>query len=287
MFYSESDRTIKIIIENQLSHEVKDWLHLKLKKCNEQPSQRELYLTYSLIASKVPAFTIDFKNPEKDTLEVYLKQQNANLPELTRIHFLTELLKNNSDFYTPLVKNIIQVADKTELATFLKFLLLLPEPGNYKEVAVDALRTNITSVFDAIALDNPYPSVYFTKEQWNQLFLKAAFMERDLRRIVHIDKMANPELSRIISDYAHERWKASRTVNPYFWRPVTSFMDTVILEDMKNLFESSNPIENKAATLCCYHSGDGKAKQLLLTHATWVNAVENGTLTWNTLTNKV
>ena len=158
-------------------------------------------------------------------------------------------MEADNDFFAPKVANIIQVADTGELETFLKFLILLPNPENYKSAAVDALRTNISTVFNAIAFHNPYPSLFFNDQQWNQMYLKTAFMQGDLSAILDIDERANKDLARIISDYAHERWAASRDIDPYFWRPVSKFLDDTLLLDMKRLLESGNPTENKGGSI--------------------------------------
>ncbi|OYX26180.1 MAG: hypothetical protein B7Z06_06070 [Flavobacteriales bacterium 32-35-8] len=213
----------------------------------------------------------------------YLYNHHANYLELGRIYILVNVLEADKDFFTSKVSNIIQVADTTELETFLKYLILLPNPEAYKHVAVDALRTNITPIFDAISLNNPYPALYFDDKQWNQMYLKAAFMQRDLSAILDIDKRANKELARIISDFAHERWAASRDIIPYFWRPVGKFMDDVLLEDMKKLFESPNEKEQIAAALSCAVSDNDKAKALLNENTLLKQKVEQHLINWDTV----
>jgi len=165
----------------------------------------------------------------------------------------------------------------------LKFLVLLPNPENYKVQAVEALRTNIATVFDAIALNNPYPALYFNEQQWNQMYLKAAFMQQNLNDIVQVDKRANKELTRIISDYAHERWAASREIDPSFWRPVSNFIEEKLLKDMKRLFSSDNLVERKAASLCCYYSNSSRAKALLAEFPDLAKGIENGNITWENI----
>lgn len=105
-------------------------------------------------------------------------------------------------------------------------------------------------------------------------------MQQNLNEIEQVEKRGNKELTRIISDYAHERWAASREIDPCFWRPVSNFMNEKLLKDMKRLFSSDNIAEQKAAALCCYHSNSSEAKELLTGFSELVKGIENGSITW-------
>ena len=257
------------ILEDNVDNENIQWLFSKIEGIVETESTKDLYLTYSLVPAKMKT--------EKDLslilvdkeLKAYLEVQQATLQQIGRIYLLYKVLEAKEDFFKAKVANIIEVADKSELETFLKFLVLLPHPENFKFQAVEALRTNIATVFDAIALNNPYPALYF--------------MQQNLNDIVQVDKRANKELARIISDYAHERWAASREIDPSFWRPVSNFMDEKLLKDMKRLFSSDNQVERKAASLCCYYSNSSRAKALLAEFPELSKGIENGTITWENL----
>ncbi|WP_339664531.1 EboA domain-containing protein [Maribacter arcticus] len=236
------------------------WLNEKISKMAESKSSKDLFMTYSLLNVKFDSLKpISFENVVDDC-SVYFKAHRANLLQV--------------------------VADTGELETFLKYLVLLPNPAAYKQTAVEALRTNIAIIFDAISLNNPYPAKYFNDQQWNQMYLKAAFMERDLLLIESVDERANADLTRIISDYAHERWAASRKIDPIFWRPVSKFLNKELLKDMNRLLSSEDSIENKAGALCCYHSGNEKAKALLNSFPELRHEVADGSINWNTLKQK-
>ena len=209
--------------------------------------------------------------------------QKVNIHQIARIYLLIKLLEEDKAFFTPKIAKLIEVADISELETFLKFLVLLPHPEEFKTVAVEALRTNISTVFNAIAYQNPFPSKFFDDQQWNQMYLKTAFMQGDLSAILDIDERANKDLARIISDYAHERWAAGRDIDPHFWRPVIKFIDGVLLNDVERLLISDNLIENRAGVLCCYYSANEDAKLLLSEHQELVEKIENKTLSWETL----
>jgi hypothetical protein len=194
-------------------------------------------------------------------------------------------LEIDAHYFGPKVNNIIEVADTGELETFLKYLILLPNPEVFKNTAVEALRTNIVTVFDAITLNNPYPAKYFNNQQWNQMYLKAAFMERDLSMIQAIDDRANKDLTRIISDYAHERWAASRKIDPLFWRPVTGFLNDTLLLDMKRLLSSDDLQENRAGALCCFNSKNEQALKLVDQYPKLKDQIASKEVTWKTVKN--
>lgn len=285
MYFKNSGSQLSKVIESNVDAEVQQWLTDKIKSTIDKKSTRELYLTYSLIASKIqiqPEFNIVALS---DELKEYIKIQNGNIQQIARMLLLIKVLEADEEFFHDKVANIIQVADTGELETFLKFLILLPNPEKYKNTAVDALRTNISTVFNAIAYNNPYPGKYFNDQQWNQMYLKTAFMQGDLNAISDIDERANKDLTRIISDYAHERWAASRDIDPYFWRPVSKFLDDELLKDMRRLLQSENSYENRAGGLCLYHSENETASALLEKESELLAKIKNKTISWNSLKN--
>ncbi len=277
----EIEEKLAFYATNCMSGDAQKWLKDKTKKILEEESAREFFLTYSMLSEKVIIAPVIING--KTETECYLKEQKVNALEIARIYFLNSILSDKQAVFTPQVSKIIQIADSSEMETFLKYLLFLPQPETFKLVAVEALRTNIASVFDALALYNPYPAQYFEDKQWNQMFLKAAFMQRPLQHIVAVDKRANADLTRIISDYAHERWAAGRDIDPYFWRPVTGFINETLLQDMQRLFASDNSAARKAAALCCHNSNNEEAKKLLANYSELYQLAESDKLNWNTI----
>ena len=45
--------------------------------------------------------------------------------------------------------------------------MLLPDPGHFATMAVDACRTNVRDVFEAIACENRYPAAHFPDANFN------------------------------------------------------------------------------------------------------------------------
>lgn len=102
--------------------------------------------------------------------------------------------------------------DAREQQSWLRAISLLPQPDRFTAVAVDACRTNIIPLFEAIACENPYPARHFPERQFNQLVLKALFNSIALARVVGLSTRVNPDLSRMARDYAAERRAAARPV---------------------------------------------------------------------------
>ncbi len=102
--------------------------------------------------------------------------------------------------------------DSREQQSWLKGLPLMPRAERFLPAAVDACRTNIVPLFEAIACDNPYPARHFPDLHFNQLVMKSMFMGVSLSRVVGLERRVNAELSRMARDFAAERRAAGRPV---------------------------------------------------------------------------
>ncbi len=102
--------------------------------------------------------------------------------------------------------------DNGERQAVLRALPLLPHPAAYVDLAVNACRTSVQTIFDAIACENPFPTRYFPELSFNQMVLKAMFNGVALARIAGLAARVTPELTRMAEGYASERRAAGRTV---------------------------------------------------------------------------
>ena len=274
MSHTKSKKTsISEVLHELASPESLEWFDAQVDQLNDAVSARPLYMAYTLCGQY---FSDDLLPEGKASFLPHRPTEK----DLARLALLSEALEQREDFYSPKVLKLIQVADIKELITFLKYLIVLPAHGDFVFSAVEALRTNISDVFEAIALENPYPKTFFNEQQWNQMYLKAAFMQLDLTRIDGVEERANAELTRIISDYAHERWAASRQIDPCIWRPVAPFIDEVLLGDMKKLFGSKYKAERLAALSIARVSDHPELKAELAAHADLESEFEDKTPIW-------
>lgn len=276
------------ILQENLSVETHKWYSEKISEIIDKRSAKDLYLFYSVLGRRIDKDANVLNGVSEQLEEKAIHLDSINILELSRVVVLIQILEADEVFFSTKVSKLIEVADTNELIAFLKYLVYLPNATKYKKVGVEALRTNIETVFRAIALNNPYPSLYFNDQEWNQMYLKAAFMQLDLSKILDIEKRANRDLARIVSDYAHERWAASRAIDPYFWRPVSKFIkEDAILNDMEHLLESKNKAENYAAALCCLESEYEKASLLLSNYPKIAAEIKNKSINWNNLKTEI
>jgi hypothetical protein len=114
--------------------------------------------------------------------------------------------------------------------------------------------------------------------------LKALFVGSPLMPIVGLDRRRNPTLARMLCDYAHERWAASRPISPELWRCVGPFAAGPVLDDFARLFERGTDNEKQAATLALREATDPGAARLLELHAPVTRDGRDASLTWERLT---
>ena len=263
-------------------------LELVQQKLSNGFSERRFYFTFSVLSQKVGkgmlAAAPDIMN-QLQALRSEFSTDGWTADRTARVWLILLLLeKTGSDFLHHFEK-IFSTADGQEQVALYSCLPLLPHSlgPELEKRAAEGVRTNITAIFDAVALNNPYAADYLEEGAWNQLVLKAAFMDRPIYQISGLDRRANAVLAKIISDYAHERWAAGRIVSPEFWRPVTPFLNDELLEDIKKLFNDSVVIQKQAAALVCYHSDYPPAKELLQQHPTFNHSLADQTLNWHQL----
>ena len=111
-----------------------------------------------------------------------------------------------------IVDELYRTGDTLERCALLGCLALMPEPARFVETAVESCRTHVVDVFESIACENVYPAMFFGDSAFNQMVLKAIFLEVAVDRISGLDRRANEDLARMVAGYASERTSAGRAV---------------------------------------------------------------------------
>ena len=112
-----------------------------------------------------------------------------------------------------LVRELYRRGDSEERVAVLRSLPLLPDPARFVAIGVEACRSHVQVVFEAIACENPYAAKHFPDEAFRQLVLKALFTAVALARIEGLEARRTPELARMAAAYASELRAAGRAVS--------------------------------------------------------------------------
>lgn len=203
-----------------------------------------------------------------------------SLVRLSRVWLLTQLDPSDKDDYVKNIETLFDTAEMNELVALYSSLPLLSYPDQWLFRATDAVRSNMGFVFDAIALHNPYPEKYFSELAWNQLVLKTIFNDKPIHFIEGLQNRANEKLAVTLSDFAHERWAAGRSVPAQVWRLTGKYLTPALLPDMQHLFDSEKEEDRKAAALACNEATLPAANYLLAKYTDLEKSVKSGALTW-------
>jgi len=140
--------------------------------------------------------------------------------DIARTYFLIKIADKFKQEHIDIINQLFDTAGLSELICLYKSLHLLPEPKKLLFRATEGMRSNMTSVFNAIALNNPYPMRFFDQAVWNQMILKIFFIEEDINQVIGLKERANKTLADMLTDFANERKAAQRSVNPEIWKVI-------------------------------------------------------------------
>jgi hypothetical protein len=261
-----------------------DWIQLQKQRIEEDSSYLKFYMAFgqaSRYFKKNPLVLSEAQIQEADKLLTGFPPASWDLLQAARTYLLLHFTQQDSETYVASLTRLFETADMHEQQALYAALPLLPYQDALVDRAMEGLRTNIVSVFDAVALNNPYPAKYFDDRAWNQMVIKAIFLQRPLYQIQQADQRANQQLADILVDYAHERWAAGREVVPELWRFVGPFLQTEHEADIAKVIETGDALQVKAAVLACSQCSLPFAQRLLSQHQDIATEISSGVLNWD------
>ncbi|MEM9008835.1 MAG: EboA family metabolite traffic protein [Cyanobacteria bacterium P01_F01_bin.86] len=268
------------ISDNTAGH----WLEQTLLMLRQQPSETTLFSRFSTASRKVGKADLSLTAQDATTAHQLFPGWSPihwSTDQAARTLMLLAFPASDAERYVAALEKLFSAADVAEQVALYQSLPLLPHPECWRARAIEGLRSNITAVFNAIALNNPYPAAYFDEAAWNQMVLKALFVDSRLSQIQGLEVRANATLARMLSDYAHERWAAGRTVNPQLWRSLGPFAQGDLRDDLARVIASEQPFEQEAAALACASATAPETLALLDQVPTIKQQIAAGQLTWD------
>jgi hypothetical protein len=264
---------------------VQTWLDERARQIRTE-ALRLFYATYSAIPRHTGRAELALDPSEltaAQALRPGWQPQGWSLDQVARAYVLLALPAQDPAAYGQAVRTLAASAELRESIALYQSLPLLPHPAQHRSLAVEGARSNMIAVFNAVALDNPYPAEQFEPLAWNQLVLKAVFLGSPLHRVCDLDRRASAPLARMLVDYAHERWAAGRSVTPELWRLVGPFASGRMLQDLQQALTDHDPLQQEAAALALAQSPVEEAAQLLGRRPDLQERIRRGVLSWDEL----
>ncbi len=275
------------ILKKSASAEAVVWLDETLASQRANFEKRPFYYAFSGVSRRFEKRgVLEFSEEDDKALHQELPGFTVKRWDqfrLARVMLLLVLGEQDEATFLETIDTLLNTADLREHVAILSAFALLPHGEKLVEFAREGLRSNIVDVFDAVALDNPFPCEHFSDDAWNQMVLKALFISRPLYRIYGIDYRANLTLAEALSNLAHERWAADRWVSPELWRSCTNFLTDQIVEDISRVAETDEPGQKEAAALIVNRDEEGKLDHIRDRVKTYLDDVADHRLTWHIL----
>lgn len=277
------------LLSERLPAEQYSWLTGRLAMINNDDSLRDLHISFGLIPRRLGRADLIPTGVDSEAADAVLpgwKLDDWSIDMTARVLLLCTVAYRSNRHFSELFRSMCQTADLSESVALYKGIALYPASDEPDTQIGEGLRTHIRAIFEAIAHNNPYPAAHFSVLRWNHMVLKALFIESALHPIQGLEARANPELARILCDYAHERWSAQRPVTHELWRCVGPFAHDDMIDDLQKALDSPELLNHQAAVLALSNCPDPRARQLLSPHAAEAEAVAKARLTWDSIGTK-
>lgn len=289
-------RTQQDLNYEELQQSILSWLHARLdpssfgevssafNKFKKEAEDWEVFSLFSKISrttGKDALMLTEEEVQKANSLRRGWSPSHWSIDQLTRSLLLLGLAERDKGVFLETLDKLFISSDLAEGVALYRSLAILPYPLELKERAAEGIRTNITDVFNAVALHNPYPADFLDEDAWNQLILKSLFIGSPIYRIIGVDQRVNKALAEMLVEYAHERWSAGREVSPELWRCVGPFADEAMVIDISKELTHDSEVHRHAAVLALKESPVESASKILTKYKPVVDKVESGHITWN------
>jgi hypothetical protein len=210
---SRAAATLARIVERSADGGQRDWFQAALASARAANDLSALLAAWAGASRRLRATPLRLEAGEADALERSGLRGAAGwtLDRIARSALVCEAARAH-DEAAGVIETLFRTADNDERFALLRALPALPRGERFVATATAACRTNVTSVFEAIGCENPYPGEFFGDEAFNQMVIKALFLGVSLARIEGLRTRFNDELARMVAAYASERRAAGRTV---------------------------------------------------------------------------
>ncbi len=204
--------------------------------------------------------------------------------QLGRTFLVLSLERGDANKFYDEVQTIFKTADNRESQAIYAAMSLFSSPSIWIQRATEAIRSNVGLIFDAMAFNNPFPAMHFDDVAWNQLVLKTIFSDKSIWRITGLAERRNEQLARTLSDFAHERWAAGRTLPADVWFLAAPFPGKRYWEDVETLLSSDAADNQNAGYLLWKEHNQSTPDHIKDSYEKYMTEMNRKDIRWSDLT---
>ena len=213
---------IKADLTKLLNSEQNQWLNIGLDKlsASKDLSNDLLMLSATTRRNLGQAFLDPELEPICYPSEIVFSFHSWTYADAGRALFIMQAVMISGKAGQRMITDYFQQGDESEIAVITRLAALFDYAEELKPLMREVGRTNSMSLYAALAQYNPYPAIYYTEHEFNQLVLKALFMGISIDPVNNLNKRANIELSKMCEEYIKERVAATRSIPVDIWEAV-------------------------------------------------------------------
>jgi hypothetical protein len=208
-------------LKQRLTAEAFAWFDTELKALQHQPEHGRWFKALGLAPRKLGKADLVPSADERhaaDQLRHGLDPTDWSVDQTARICFTLAFYQADDASFAHQVSLLVDTSEINELLAIFRGFALFPHPQALEPKAREAIRSTMRPVYEAMAHRNPYPLEFFDEAAWNQMIVKAFFLDSSVWQIQGMDQRYNTDLSIMLIKLVQERWAAGRFIAPEIWR---------------------------------------------------------------------
>lgn len=198
-----------------------EWLQHKIALIIAEDKSFQLHMCFAQLPRFTSKKAIELSETETQQIQEILPEieiSHWGLDQLARVWLLMQLPSESRQNYIKKINSLFATAEMNEQVALYAALPFYHYPEEWVGRCEEGVRNNIGTVLEAIMYHNPYPAAFLSQAAWNQLVLRAFFMEKDVNLIVGLKDRHNDTLIATLEDYIQERLAANRVVAPEIYQ---------------------------------------------------------------------
>ena len=271
-------------LEARLAPEQWDWLQAQVEEVASGRKSSALSTAIGIAPRRLGKAELALDAVEADDAQALvagLDTRGWSVDQAARVLLLLASFDGDEAAFAQRLEGLLRSGEIGEHIALYRGLPLYPAPDRLVPLAGEGIRSAVQPVFEAVAHNSPFPARHFSEAMWNQMVVKALFIDSRLAPIQALDERRNADLAHMLVDYAHERRAAHRSVSPELWRCVGPFAADDYFDDLVKVFRSGSPAERKAAGLALSECPTPRALTVLETAPVLWRDIRRGRLTWD------